>query len=84
MPQILRRKFETIIDPMKMREYRIFAGPPALIIQFHSLNYQFSVVKIAFTMIGCLFVPVKGKATYMENRKRHGVWMTALFMINCL
>ena len=84
MPQILRRKFETIIDPMKMREYRIFAGPPALIIQFHSLNYQFLVVKIAFTVVGYIFVPVKGKASYIEDRKRHGVLMTALFMINCL
>jgi hypothetical protein len=83
-PQVLRRQFERFIDPMVMREYRIFAGPPALVIQLPSCNGIFLGVKLVFSIGGLLFVPSKGTTTYMKNKKCHGLWMISLFLVNFL
>jgi hypothetical protein len=70
---------------MAMREYRIFAGPPALIVQLPSYNLVFLGVKIALTLGGLLFVPSKGTSTYMTNKRYHGLLlMIILFIVNVI
>jgi hypothetical protein len=69
---------------MAMREYRIFAGPPALIVQLPSYNLVFLGFKIGLTLGGLFFVPSKGTTTYMKNKRYHGLWMINLFMVNVI
>jgi hypothetical protein len=83
-PQILRRQFEKLINAMAMREYRIFAGPPALIVQLPFYNLVFLGVKIGLTLGGLIFVPSKGSSTYMTNKRYHGLLMIILFIVNVI
>jgi hypothetical protein len=84
LPQLMRRQFERIIDPMVMRRFRIAAGPTAIIIQLQSHNIYSLFIKLCLSFGGLTFVPDKNTDSYSHDRKIHGRYMAALFLVNSL
>jgi hypothetical protein len=58
-PQIFRRTFEKIINPMQMREIRIFIGPAAALLQILMLTKPTAIIKIFGIFYGIISVPQK-------------------------
>ena len=63
-----------------MREFRIFVGPAAIMVQILMLSNWVGILKIIFIVLGLRNIPSKDKK-FVINKKKHGILMKTIFTI---
>ena len=83
LPQVFRKTFEILINPMAMREVRIILGPPAALLILLSGWNKLFLWKTVVLLIGVYYVPRKDEK-YVERRRKHGIAMQLVFAMELL
>jgi len=83
VPQVFRKTFELLINPMVMREVRIILGPPAALLILLSDWNKLFLWKTVVLLIGVYYVPKKD-GNFVNRKRKHGIAMRLLFALEIL